>query len=138
MGWNGLWDFHQIKWFPVQTPKTLSQVLGTNLVTRLPVNLGSKMTIMQWLTLGKWGSKNWLRGSQKLPTFSIKVSQLARLKKKYFQAWLGAETTPAFYHDDGEAFWRFVSCTNRGYNAISRARFSEPCRLRDQGKETKF
>ena len=54
--------------------KTLSQVLETSLVIRLPVNLGSKLTIMQWLTLGKLGSKSWLRGSQKLPTFSAEVS----------------------------------------------------------------
>ena len=54
--------------------KTISQVLGNNLVTRLSVNLRSKLTIIQWFTLGKWGSKSWLRGSQKLATFSIDVS----------------------------------------------------------------
>ena len=58
--------------------------------------------------------------------------------ERYFQAWLDAETTPEFYNDDGEAFWRLVSCTNRGHNAISRVSSFEPCRLRDQGKETKF
>ena len=59
-------------------------------------------------------------------------------RKTYFQVWLGTKTTPAYYRDDGEVFWRLFSCTNRGHNAISRDSFSEPCRLRDEGKENKF
>ena len=28
MGWNGLWGFHQIKWFPAQTPQNTQPGFG--------------------------------------------------------------------------------------------------------------